>query len=107
MVGATGYGPGSLAAQSVRGLSVERGRSARLGLDLTRTQVPIVQLYEAGASVSPARQGSGGWCWESETVFYPVITMRHHQIVIVTGFSAYSAEGLFEWDLLLDLWWWK
>ena len=48
MVGATGYGPGSLAAQSVRGLSVERGRAARLKLDLTHTQVPIVQLYEAG-----------------------------------------------------------
>jgi len=36
-----------LAAQSGRGLSVERGRSARLSLDLTPTPVPIAQLYEA------------------------------------------------------------
>ena len=31
----------------VRGLSVERGRSAILRLDLTHTQVPIAQLHEA------------------------------------------------------------
>lgn len=31
-----------------RGLSVEGGQAARLGLDLTLTQVPILQLYEAG-----------------------------------------------------------
>ena len=48
MVGATEYGPDELPALRVRGLSVERGQSARLGLDLTRTQVPIAQLYEAG-----------------------------------------------------------
>jgi hypothetical protein len=51
VVGATGYGPGELPAQSVRGLSVERGRAARLKLDLTHTQVPIAQLYEAEAFI--------------------------------------------------------
>ena len=64
-------------------------------------------VQQAGASVRPARQGSCGLCCGSETGFYPVIPMRHLQMVIVTGFSAYSAEGLFEWNLLLDLWWWK
>jgi hypothetical protein len=36
-----------LHAQSERGQSVEGGRAARLSLDLTPTQVPIAQLYEA------------------------------------------------------------
>jgi hypothetical protein len=40
--------PFKLFQQSERGQSVEGGRAARLGLDLTPTQVPIVQLYEAG-----------------------------------------------------------
>jgi hypothetical protein len=64
-------------------------------------------FQQVGVVVRQARQGSCGWWCEKETVFYSVITMRHHQMVIVTEFSAYSAEGLFEWDLLLDLWWWK
>ena len=37
-----------LSPQSGRGLSVEGGQAARLGLDLTLTPVPISSLYEAG-----------------------------------------------------------
>jgi hypothetical protein len=45
----TRYGSGWLAARSERGLSVEGGLAARLGLDLTLTQVPMSLLYEAGS----------------------------------------------------------
>ena|SRR5690348_13844216 len=37
-----------LSPQSGRGLSVEGGQAARLGLDLTLTPMPISSLYEAG-----------------------------------------------------------
>jgi hypothetical protein len=37
-----------LSPQRGRGLSVEGGQAARLGLDLTLTPVPIPSLYEAG-----------------------------------------------------------
>lgn len=51
----TRYGSGWLAARSERGLSVEGGLAARLGLDLTLTQVPMSLLYEAGSFVVTKR----------------------------------------------------
>jgi hypothetical protein len=45
-----------LSPQGGRGLSVEGGQAARLGLDLTLTPMPISSLYEAGTFFGTSRK---------------------------------------------------